>query len=121
LKFDNLNNMRLMGTFLSDNLRVVRDTHDTFAVVPLHQFHGGKIPYAQWLHKIKQGAEDVRELKSDDPHAIAEEDEFHDEGLSEVNMESSDFDKNSISEFEDDQDSMPVAHRFIAVGRATSN
>jgi hypothetical protein len=110
-----------MGTFLSDNLRVVRDNHDTFTVVPLHQFHGGKIPYAQWLHKIKQGTEDVRELKSHEPHAIIEENEFHDEGISELNMESSECDKNSISEFEDDQDSLPVAHRFIAVGRATSN
>jgi hypothetical protein len=110
-----------MGTFLSDNLRVVRDSHDTFTVVPLHQFHGGKIPYAQWLHKIKQGTEDVRELKSHEPNAIIEENEFHDEGISELNMESSECDKNSISEFEDDQDSLPVAHRFIAVGRATSN
>ena len=121
MKFDNLNNMRLMGTFLSDNLRVVRESHDTFKVVPLHQFHGGKIPYAQWLHKIKQGTEDVRQLKSEGAHAIIEEDEYHDEGISEVKMESSEHDKNSISEFEDDQDSLPVTHRFIAVARATSN
>jgi hypothetical protein len=110
-----------MGTFLSDNLRVVRESHDTFKLVPLHQFHGGKIPFAQWLHKIKQGTEDVRQLKSEGAHAIIEEDEYHDEGISEVNMESSEHDKNSISEFEDDQDSLPVTHRFIAVARATSN
>jgi hypothetical protein len=73
LKFDNLNNMRLMGIFLSDNLRVIRDSHDTFRVVALHQFHGGKIPYAQWLHKIKQGSEDVRELKNEESHVIIEE------------------------------------------------
>jgi hypothetical protein len=55
-----------MGAFLSDNLKVVRESADQFEIVPLYQFNGKKIPYNTWLKKIKTGVFEVKDLKFDD-------------------------------------------------------
>ena len=66
LKFDNLNNLRLMGAFLGDNLKVVRTAADHFEIVPLYHFNGSNIPYNKWLQKIKTGVFEVGDLEFED-------------------------------------------------------